>query len=661
MKLFDAFKQYIVNHPKEGAYKPTSNKYDRAKLCGIINELEEDIVEVSQDDEDKLGDFITISDYFHEMHNEVYDRIKKDFYDFNMKGVDIIEFFIADLNREYRVVRTKMRNAALQQTEGTYLYQDMMNPRLQLSPGAFVDTRAALEASTEAINMICNYLRFFLKEDFKNEDADPKMFASNVIRIYQMADVSVTFKHSYDDILFNGGFVKIDKDKHVLTFDYDDYHKLRLLTVGGMMFGERALYMNTKFRLYGKKMRLGKYVANYRIKRIKLQRGCVSLEFGQGDPKGHKIIAMEMESAIEAFYEYLDINVKLVKMGNILLGEALAVWTALRYICYESSERIDCDVSMLTKEQMGAIPRLFKKDDLIKHIEKLTGLNMNKVKTALKAFEADWSSYNDIWTSPLFLNDTYYSIPFFPIINCVAYNVIDTLLEKGGYDLNERGKIFEKYIYDRIINEKHEYGIVCSASKYYGTKENGEEIDLIVVLKDLVILGEAKCIHYSMDPQDYHNAWNRLSYGAEQAKKKAAFVEKNPELFVELGDLRGKTVLPIVVTNFPTFVGFEHDGVYVIDSHSLISYLNVGCITMRELSLTGNPIKQAQFFYNNEDEYSANFEQYLKKNPLKENYMPKVVVEDMTLMPNISPWKCYAKSAIYKGHPGFDIVNGPSM
>lgn len=36
MKLFDAFKQYIVKHPKVAAYKPTSADYDRDKLFAIV-------------------------------------------------------------------------------------------------------------------------------------------------------------------------------------------------------------------------------------------------------------------------------------------------------------------------------------------------------------------------------------------------------------------------------------------------------------------------------------------------------------------------------------------------------------------------------------------------------------------------------------------------
>ncbi len=82
-------------------------------------------------------------------------------------------------------------------------------------------------------------------------------------------------------------------------------------------------------------------------------------------------------------------------------------------------------------------------------------------------------------------------------------------------------------------------------------------------------------------------------------------------------------------------------------------------MTERVLSATDNPVVDARFFYANEDEYSSNFEQYLKKNPVKELYMPKIVVEDITQLPIIDPWKCTVKSAVYKGNPGFDISNRP--
>lgn len=660
MKLFEAFKQYIVTHPKVAAYKPSSDKYDGEKLLDILKELDATELDFSEEERDKVGDFVEISDYFHKLTADFYGNVKSGFVNFNMRGENIGEYLIAGLNRECRVVWNKMQEAMCRQPKGTYLYQDMTNTRLQLPGGSMVDTRAALEASTDAISLICNYLRFYLNDNFKNDQANPERFALNVLSLYQMADMFATFKHTYDDILYNGGFVKINREKQTLTFDYDSHYELKLLKVGNMMFGERMMHVNSRYRFEGKTSRFEKYINDTRIKpRVKVKDGRVALEFGQGNPKELREFSIEMEAAIEAFYEFLDLDVVLNKLGDVKLAEALAVWTALRYVCFMTFVNVNCDVTMFTKEQMGVIPRLFKKENLIDYILRLTGIKYGKVKAIVESFEVDWTHFNDIWSSPLYAIGDSYSIPFYPVINGVPYNIIDHLLDRGGCDLDERGKVFEQYLHRRITGVKHRYPVTCFPSKYYGDKPDGEEIDLIVALKNLVIVAEVKCIHYSMEPQDYYHAWSRLSEGAEQAKRKTGFLVTHPELFGELGNLSGKRLLPIVVTNYPTYTGFEHEGVYVIDSHSFISYLCSGFMTERVLSATDNPVVDAKFFYTNEDEYSANFEQYLKKNPVKELYMPKIVVEDITQLPIIDPWKCRVKSAVYKGNSRFDMLNRP--
>ena len=214
---------------------------------------------------------------------------------------------------------------------------------------------------------------------------------------------------------------------------------------------------------------------------------------------------------------------------------------------------------------------------------------------SIEALEVNWSKYNDIWSSPLYKVKDYYCLPFYPIVNSMPYNIIEKLMQKGGYDLDQRGYVFERYVYHQIADAQHQYGLICKAARRYGNKK--EEIDLIVALRDIVVLAEAKCIYYSMEPQNYGDAWDRLGKGAEQALKKADYMRKQPDLFEDLGDVSKKKIIPVVLTNYPIYSGFEHKGVDVIDSHSFISYFNAGYITMREMSITANPIRRVKFFY----------------------------------------------------------------
>ena len=119
-----------------------------------------------------------------------------------------------------------------------------------------------------------------------------------------------------------------------------------------------------------------------------------------------------------------------------------------------------------------------------------------------------------------------------------------------------------------------------------------------------------------------------------------------------------KKIIPVVLTNYPMYAGFEHEGVYVIDSHTFASYFAAGYMTKREMGKDSNDIVDAKFFYNTETEFSANFEDYLKEQPVKKIHMAKMVIDEIPLLPRLAQGKCIAKTAVYKGLPGFDISAG---
>lgn len=660
MKLFEAFKHYIKKHSQESAYKPTTDFYDAAKLKEVLHKIYDSKPEVNAEEMQKVIDFIDISTYFHNLHKEFYSAVQRRLADFNLKGEDIIEFFIAILNKEYKTITEMIKEASFSRPRGSYLYQDMANQKLKAPDGSKLDVKAVMEGATDATSMLCNFMRFHLSEEYVNKGADPDYFTANVRDLFQMADIMATFKHSYDDVLYDHTYVKMNTLRQTIEFDYENYRNEKLKALGHMILGERIMHVDCQLRESGKKSLIEKYVTNYRVKRVHVNDGFVTLEFGQGDPKRHSEIAKETQAAIDSYYEFLDLNMKLSGLGDITVAEALGIWNALQYVCHEINDNVRWDMKKViyTRDEMGGIPRKIKTADMIGYLSKLTGLKQNKITPVIEALEVNWERYNYIWTSPIYKIKDYYCLPFYPIIHSMPYNIIENLLKKGGYDLDKRGPDFEQYVYHQIDDAKHQYGLTCKMAKRYGSQK--EEIDLIVALRDVVVLAEAKCIHYSMEPLNYGQAWDRLVKGAEQALKKADYMRKHPELFEDLGDVGQKKIIPVVLTNYPIFSGFEHKGVYVIDSHSFISYFNAGYITMRKMSVNANPIRKAKFFYRNETEFSSQFEGYLQDGPVKSIHMKKMEIVEIPLLPQIEPWKCTAKTAVYKGDPGFDISNGPA-
>lgn len=254
--------------------------------------------------------------------------------------------------------------------------------------------------------------KIFLDKDFVSEDFKAEEFAGRIKNSMQISQMVVTLKHSYDDILCNGGFVRFDNVNKLIVFDYENHNNLKLLLAGDMMFSERRLQVMNHIREGSVVPRLFKYVTNYRIKRAKINNGSITLDFGQGNPKDYKQIVSDMQSAVDSYYEFLVGDTILPNLANCIIDEVISVWCAIQYIAWYISTNINYDISIQTKEDYFTVPSKILKKDLLSYIVKLTGIKTQKIKAAVIALEADWTKYNDIWSSMLYPIGEYYLLPF---------------------------------------------------------------------------------------------------------------------------------------------------------------------------------------------------------------------------------------------------------
>ena len=656
--FFKAYKRYIIHHPKRMLYKPTADKtFDKGKLYDVYKEIVKDVIP-KEEDCALISDFVRISQYLHDIYSEVYKHLNDDLRHLNLKGIEVAEYLVACLNREYKVIWKKRAEAMEKAEKGTYLTSDMFNFKLLSSaPGiGMLDARASLEAATDSYNLIMNYLRHFLDEKFETDDAKEGEFAGRLIRMFQITQIAVVFKHSYDDILYNKGFVKVDDENRSIMFDYDNHEDLILLRAGDMMFSERRLHVMSENLHKQIKPRLYRYVTDRRIKRAKIENSIITLEFGQGNAKEHKEIVDDLQASIDAFYEFLQGETVLPQMANATVDDAISVWGAIQYIAMYVSTYKDYDVALFKREDFSVVPSKIRKDSLIDYVVKLTNIKASKVKMVIMKMEADWSRYNDMWTSMIYPVGDYYLLPFYPILYSSPYNVIDQMMLRGGVDLDNRGKLFENYLYQQLTEKRTSYPINCLKAGVYGDNGDSEEIDVVVGMKNVILVADAKCIHYSVEPINYAEAWGRLEEGCEQAVRKALFIRNHPEHFLALGDFSNKRFVPFVITNYPTYTGFSHNGVYVIDSHSFLAYMQGGYVTMREMGMNENPIIAAGRFYQNEDQYSDNFDSYLQSNPIKDIFRKRIYFRDLPLMPESKDtYKVESKSAEVVNDPQFNI------
>lgn len=154
-----------------------------------------------------------------------------------------------------------------------------------------------------------------------------------------------------------------------------------------------------------------------------------------------------------------------------------------------------------------------------------------------------------IWKTPILGRGNECIFNLMPLVAPNMLALIEHWLEVGGYQLENRGIIFERYL-KRVFRERSMESYECkipAKQKYCIAETNKEEeIDLILCLKKVVLIAEVKCISYPMEPRDYHNAMTIILHGVSQAKRKARFIEVNKFAFVsDLGDTSNKAFISV--------------------------------------------------------------------------------------------------------------------
>lgn len=107
--FFDAFKQYIAKHSRVGAYKPTSEKYDAEQMKSALKKLPKEVVlGMEGDDLMRFHDFIEASNLLNSLYKNFYSHLQETLADLNMMGIDMVEYFIGFLNKEYMTTEYKI-------------------------------------------------------------------------------------------------------------------------------------------------------------------------------------------------------------------------------------------------------------------------------------------------------------------------------------------------------------------------------------------------------------------------------------------------------------------------------------------------------------------------------------------------------------------------
>jgi hypothetical protein len=158
---------------------------------------------------------------------------------------------------------------------------------------------------------------------------------------------------------------------------------------------------------------------------------------------------------------------------------------------------------------------------------------------------------------------------------------------------------------------------------------NREEIDLLIRIGRLLLVGEAKCQFFPVEALDLYRSRERLREGSAQAVRKAEAVRNSLhelQSTTGLSDTHSVTVLPFVLSNHVLGSGYPIDGVPVVDLLYLSillrqGFLRIGVVMDRNGEVDpGDTIR----FYTDQADAERRLPQLLAEQPVVQVFEPLV-------------------------------------
>lgn len=669
MKIFNIFKEKLTNPNHSKGLNAFSDKFNINDYYDLLEKIVKDNVSNNDNEEEVekdvayANDFIEVTNELHKLYDGTYKNINQLLQNIDATGFEVMSYALANDNRNLYIIYHKYLDT-IKKLRNKYIdLSDLVGFKLESSAtkGKYIEGRAALEGSTDTLNALINYLRYFSSKQFAKTNTLNDNFAGSVMGILSIANTYVGVKSMYDTALYEGGFARCYRDREMLSFFFDNFNHKNLLLqkAGDIMMQQRIVHVAAQ-RHHSEPFFL-KYFSGRGINTLDNKNG--KIEITIGNTPNYELINCEkdFENTLLAYYEYLQ-DEPLPKIGNILSSEVFAIWYVLQYIAQKILVNIDSSGSIYKKEDFGKVPQTIAKEHLINIIKQLTIFERQKIESCLQMFVSTTNKRSYVWTAPLYDVGDSLLFPLFPILHPQDVNLVDYVLSNGGVNLDIRGKWMERYALKHLQDHHGKYECMFWGARKFKKSGNDsyEEIDLLVSLKLIVVVCELKCIHYSMEPSNYREAWKRLKVGCEQVLRKAEFVKNNIGTFKELGDYSSKEILPVVITNYPTFTGFSHNGVFITDIHSFLAYMEDGVITLRSSGSDGlNTLLKTSYLYDDEDQFSNNLYSYLSNNPIKDIICKRLEVKEFSLDKFYDNVTFSQMVANFKNNPELNIDNSP--
>lgn len=244
---------------------------------------------------------------------------------------------------------------------------------------------------------------------------------------------------------------------------------------------------------------------------------------------------------------------------------------------------------VLTNALRDSLPRcvpIVQVDALVHGLASASSLDFQKARSIIEFLTYRGHATQELWSQPLVpTGKGVVSLVFGALLAPNFGRLLDVWMNQLGMDLAIRGPAFEQHVRNELQDSIASSTVLSSAKLlpthlvFHPPEGWEEEIDLVLVIDDLVIIGEIKCALLPTEAKQIAMHRQTVERAAEQIGRKVSAIEKSRTSFRQALQRAGIDVaddfrvLPLVVMNGQTHVGFSCDGVPMVDLYILRVFL----------------------------------------------------------------------------------------
>ncbi|MEZ8358807.1 hypothetical protein AB6C40_00785 [Vibrio splendidus] len=258
---------------------------------------------------------------------------------------------------------------------------------------------------------------------------------------------------------------------------------------------------------------------------------------------------------------------------------------------------------------------------------KATGLDAVRVSNILNfvTFKADKTC--DLWCQPLIKkSNNEYAISVSALVSPVMTRLIERWAVELKIDLGKKGYQYEETVV-KMLNEQLEQNEIVddydpAVGKRIKLATGEEEFDLLARIDDLIIVGEFKATLTVDSEVMKQRTAETLEYAGVQVNRKTKFLQENIEaIFDRLGWTYDATkqyrFAQCIVNSAQMFIGYEFDGIPVVDEKILKAYFESNVMSLMSLPSENGEMRDIAWYelYEDIEELKKNLQIYLSKPP----------------------------------------------